>query len=348
MKNVRHTIFVLSTIMVVAGAISVTFYYKCDIGKLKMTLQTARWGFAPLAILVGLLVYPVKALRWRIILGPTQKVHYRTLLAAIMIGFMANCIISRLGELIRAAVMSIKGEMRTSTAIASIALERIFDIATVVLFLVLGLQWLEPSSVRSEQGRHWMSVLRDFRFPAAAGLAFAVAFLVLLRLYPQWMTGVLARFIRPLPHKIRGKVEGFLSAFLAGLDTLRSWRQVAAILFLSLVHWGIQVLFFLLAGYCFPDMAITVPGALLVFAITAIGVAGLPLPGYIGIYQAAVLGAGALIARGSEDAWFGYSWLAWALNIPFVVLVGFIFLWKENLSLGQIRKQTDVSKATTA
>jgi len=33
-------------------------------------------------------------------------------------------------------------------------------------------------------------------------------------------------------------------------------------------------------------------------------------------------------------------------RIPFVVLVGFIFLWKENLSLGQIRRQADAAKAT--
>jgi uncharacterized protein (TIRG00374 family) len=346
MKNIRHLIFVIVTMLVVAGAIAVTFYYKCDVGKLKATLQTARWVFAPLAILVGLLVYPVKALRWRIILGPDQNVRYRTLLSAIMIGFMANCIVSRFGELIRAAVMSIKGEMRTSSAIASIALERVFDMATVILFLVLALQWLEPSAVRGEAGRHWMSLLRGARFPFGIMLGVAIAFLVLLRLYPRWMTGVLAWFVRLLPQKFGRKVEGFLSTFLAGLDTLRSGRQVVAILFLSLVHWGIQVLFFLLAGYCFPAMAMTVPGALLVFAITAIGVAGLPLPGYIGIYQAAILGAAALIARGSEDAWFGYSWLSWMLNIPFVVLVGFIFLWKENLSLSQIRKQADTSKAT--
>jgi hypothetical protein len=348
MKSARHAVFVVTIMLIVVGVIAVTFYYKCNVARLKVTLQTARWGYAPLAILAGLLVYPVKALRWRIILGPAQKAHYRALLSAIMIGFMANCIISRLGELIRAVVLSMKGETRTATAIASIALERIFDVATVALFLVLALQWLEPSTVRGAAGQHWMGVLRDARFPAATGLVLTAAFLVLLRLYPHWMMGVLARFMRLLPNNARGKVEGFLSAFLLGLDTLRTWRQVAAILILSVVHWGIQVFFFLLAGYCFPDMAITLPGALLVFVLTAVGVAALPAPGYIAIYQVAILAAAALIARGSEDAWFGYSWLAWFLNIPAVVLAGFFFLWKENLSFSQIRTQANASEETTA
>ena len=278
MKNDRHTIFVIASMAVVVGALAVTFYYKGNLQALKAALQTARWGFAPLAVLAGLLVYPVKAARWRVILGPGQSARYRTLLSAVMIGFMANCIISRLGELIRAAVMSIKGEMRTSTALASIALERAFDLATVGLFLILALAWLEPSSGRSASGQYWMDKLAGERFHLAVVLALAIAFLVLLRLYPRRMTGLLARFTRLLPGRFRERVEVFLQTFLLGLDTLRTWRQVAAILVLSLVHWGLQVLFFLLAGYCFPDLGMTLPVALLMFAASAIGVAVLPFP----------------------------------------------------------------------
>jgi uncharacterized protein (TIRG00374 family) len=350
MKNARHTVLVLLTIVVVVGAMAVTFHYKGNWHDLKLALQTAHWGYAPLAVLAGLLVYPVKALRWTLILGRNQNARYRTLLSAVMIGFMANCIVSRLGELIRAAVMSMKGELRTSTALASIALERVFDICTVVVFLILALQWLGPSSI-SAANAETVRRLTGAKVFLGLVLAATVAFLVLLRLFPQWMTRLLERFVRMLPRRVRDRIEEFLQTFLRGLDTLRSWRQVAAILALSAVHWGLQVLFFLLAGYCFPHMAITVPVALLIFAVVAFGVAGLPLPGYIGIYQIAVLAAGAIVGMQNQEqqaAWVGYSWLSWALNIPFVILVGFIFLWKENLSLSGIRKQADLPTETTA
>ena len=348
MKNARHTVLVLLTIAVVIGAMAVTFHYKGNWHDLKMALQTAQWGYAPLAVLAGLLVYPVKAFRWKVILGREQTARYRPLLSAVMIGFMANCIVSRLGELIRAAVISIKGELRTSTALASIALERVFDVCTVVVFLILALQWLGPSSM-SAANAETLKRLTDAKLFLGAILAAAVAFLVMLRLLPHWMTGLLERCLRVLPRRVRDRIGGFLQTFLRGLDTLRSWRQVAAILALSVVHWSLQVLFFLLVGYCFPHMEMSVPVALLIFAVVAFGVAGLPLPGYIGIYQFAVLAAGAIIGMQNPEqqaAWVGYSWLSWALNIPFVILVGFIFLWKENLSLGQIRKQADASKAT--
>jgi hypothetical protein len=181
---------------------------------------------------------------------------------------------------------------------------------------------------------------------AAILLGVAIAFLVLLRLCQKWMTAALARFIRLLPKRISGKIESFLTTFLLGLDTLRTWRQVAAIFVLSLVHWGVQVLFFLLAGWCFPEMAMTLPVALLVFAIVGFAVAAAPTPGYIGSYQVGVLLVGAVVwSKDQRAAWEAYSWLAWLLNIPFVILVGFIFLWKENLSFRQLRTQADASEA---
>lgn len=349
MKSTRHTLLVVITMAVVIGALGLTFYYKGNLQGMKTAVQTAHWGYAPLAILAGLLVYPVKAWRWQILIGPGQPVRYRSLLSAVMIGFMANCIVSRLGELIRAAVISLKGEMRTSAALASIALERIFDMLTVALFLILALRWLQPAAVAEGDASRIRTMLSHAQLPLAVALGAGILFLALLRVYPQGMTALLARCTRLLPRRIRGKVEGFLATFLGGLDTLRSWTQVAAVLVLSLVHWGLQVAFFLLAAYCFPDMPHTVPVALLIFAVVAFGVAGLPLPGYIGIYQLAVLGAGAVIGMPTQpqkDAWTSYSWLSWALNIPFVILVGFIFLWKEKLSFSQIRKETGERPAT--
>lgn len=348
MRNARRVIVVLLTVIVVVGAMAVTFFYKGNWRDLITAFRTAQWGYAPFAVLAGLLVYPVKALRWRLILGENRSASYRALLSSIMIGFMANCIISRLGELIRAAVLAMKGEVKTSTALASIALERIFDICTVVVFLILALQWLEPSS--ADAGAETLNHLARAKFMLTATLAAAIAFLVMLRLCPHWMTGIVGRCARMLPRRIGDRAEGFLKTFLDGLDTLRSWRQVTAILALSLVHWTLQVLFFLLVGYCFPNMGMTLPVALLIFAVVAFGVAGLPLPGYIGIYQFAVLAAGGIVGMQTPErfaAWVGYSWLSWALNIPFVILVGFIFLWKENLTFGQITRQTAPARNST-
>ena len=80
----------------------------------------------------------------------------------------------------------------------------------------------------------------------------------------------------------------------------------------------------------------TLPGAMLVFTITALGVAALPLPGYLGVFQAAVLAATAILSM-PRAASFNYALLSWAVNVPPIILLGFVFLWAEGLTLREIR-----------
>lgn len=307
-------------------------------GELFLAFRSAKWAYAPLAILMGLLVFPIKAIRWGLILGPDQKVPFRSLLAAIFIGFMANCIFSRVGEVIRAVVLRLKGEMRTSSALASIALERVFDICTVLLFLIVGLMTLNPSG--SAESARWQAHFRQSGVAMFAMLIIAVFFLVMLRLYPDKTIRFVLKFTRWLPKRIRGKFEEVLTTFLKGMNTIHTPRQFAAVAGLSVVHWFVQVLFFLAAGLCFPAIQMDLSIALLVFAVTALGVGAVPLPGYVGIYQAGVMVVAVLVGASGQaqnSAWVSYSWLSWSLNIPVIIIAGFYFLWRDDLSLKGLR-----------
>ena len=104
----------------------------------------------------------------------------------------------------------------------------------------------------------------------------------------------------------------------------------------KLMHFLLQVLYFLFVAYCFPSLEMSLPGAMLVFAVTALGVAALPLPGYLGVYQAAVLAATAILSK-PGPASFNYAWLSWATNVPPIILFGFVFLWAEGLTLRELR-----------
>jgi len=61
-----------------------------------------------------------------------------------------------------------------------------------------------------------------------------------------------------------------------------------------------------------------------------------PLPGYLGIYQNSVLAATTILALPSAVS-LSFALLSWALNVPVIIIVGFIFLWSEGLTLGQLR-----------
>ncbi len=332
--------FRIIVLIVATGAIIgllAWFFRGEDPRELAEAFRTARWRFLPIALVMGMLVFPVKALRWRLLLGSDNKIKILSLLSAIMIGFMANCIISRVGELVRAAVLGAKRETRTSIALASIALERIFDMCTVILFLVIALLWLRPAA--SGEGATHLAALRKWGAILAIILALGIVFLALLRTMPKRTTKLVLRCVDWLPRRLRERVRTFLESFLAGLNTIRSARQAALILLISIFHWLLQVLYFLFIGYCFPDLGLALPGAMLVFVATALGVAALPLPGYLGIFQGGVLAAAAImgVLHAERTAWISYSWASWALSVLPVILVGFLFLWAEGLSLKELR-----------
>ena len=336
MKRYQRIVALLLTLGLVIGLLAWSLH-DVPAGEVLAAFGGARWQFFPLAVLTALLVFVVKAYRWRFILGEASRASLRTLFSAIMIGFMVNCIFSRVGEVVRAAVLGVKRETRTATAFASIALERIFDLASVCLFLVVALLWLPTAdstkAVESLASVRWAGV--------ALGLLFAagVLFLVLLRLKSEGTIRLALFCVSWLPGRLRPHVEGFLESFLKGLNTLRSVRQVLWLMALSLVHWMLQTLYFLFIGYCFPGLGLALSGAMLIFAISALGVAALPTPGYLGVYQGAIIMAGKIMAVPASDAalFSSYTWLCWAGNIPPIILVGFVFLWVEGLKLSELR-----------
>ena len=331
----RILVLVLMTAAIVALLVW-SFLHAEDVNMsdLAEAFRNARWGYLPLAFCMGMMVFPLKALRWKLLIAPLKKVRFRSLLSAIMIGFMVNCIFSRVGELVRAGVLGVKQEVRTATALATIALERIFDMCIVVLFLMIALLSVQPAA--SAEGARNLATVRTTGAFVVVGFVLAVGFLVLLKLRPKPMTRWVMLCVCWLPSRLKTHVENFLKSFLNGLNAIQSIQQVLAVFVLSVIHWLFMILYFYFVGYCFPGLGMTFVGAILIFTITALGVAAFPLPGYLVVFQGSVLVAAALLSLPSVES-ISYAWLAWAANVPPIILIGFIFLWAEGLSLGELR-----------
>src|SRR5207244_10042201 len=91
-----------------------------------------------LAFVLATLTFPIRLIRWRVILRDKDEAPLPPgpLWHAVAIGFMANNILpARAGEFARAYVASRQVPVRFTTALASIAWERVFD-ALVLLGLV--------------------------------------------------------------------------------------------------------------------------------------------------------------------------------------------------------------------
>src|SRR5437773_2373723 len=93
------------------------------------------------AVIVGNMIFPLRAIRWRPILDPIAPgLPYGKLWRATAVGMMANNILpARAGELVRAFVLSRETTVPFSAAFASLVVDRVFDAVIVLLLVVVAM-----------------------------------------------------------------------------------------------------------------------------------------------------------------------------------------------------------------
>ena len=116
-------------------------------------LSANYWALLPALVLYFIGVW-VRALRWRILLRPLlPKLTLRRTFEVEVIGYMANNVLpARIGELVRAYVLSLREGVRKTATLATILVERIFDGITMLGFAAAVVLWVvlrEPDALQT-------------------------------------------------------------------------------------------------------------------------------------------------------------------------------------------------------
>lgn len=277
-----------------------------------------------LSTVAATLIFPIRALRWRVILEPVAPdIPFGPLWRATAIGMMINNVLpARAGELARAYALTREvPRIPFSTSVASLVVDRLFD---AVVLLALGLVALMDPAFPSNATIAGQP-LADW---ARGGIAFTaglLAIVYLLVFFPRALIVTFEIFSRRISPRIeeRGKVA--LQRFSDGLSVMRSPRRFVLVFGWTLVHWLVSGLGtwlgFLAVGIDLPFSA-----ALFVQTVTAFGVALPSAPGFFGVFEAiavitlAVYGVSAALAM----SWaIGYHILTF---IPITIIGGIYFV----------------------
>src|SRR5215470_6053637 len=122
------------------------FFRGADIGATRDAILGASPGWLAASVLVGLLTFFLRAVRWIWILRPVGRVGVGPAFAATAAGFAANNLPGKVGEVLRPYLLSRSEKLPFSPLLASIVLERVFDGATVIFFFVVALWTGLPGS----------------------------------------------------------------------------------------------------------------------------------------------------------------------------------------------------------
>src|SRR5262249_50566031 len=118
-----------------------------------------------LAACLMVLTYLVRSLRWRALLAGMAAPTWLALVRATAIGFTALLLLGRAGELIvRPAALSLKEPVKPSASYATVLIERVFDMVTVVIFFALNMAFFQFS-------RNEPVAVENFRMIRIAGIS---------------------------------------------------------------------------------------------------------------------------------------------------------------------------------
>jgi uncharacterized protein (TIRG00374 family) len=276
--------------LVVAAALMLWALRGVHLEEVLRRIQDARVGPLLLAVVVATLTFPIRLIRWLLLLRrddggplPAGPVWH-----AVAIGFMANNLLPfRAGELVRLLAVTRLAGVRASAALSSIAVERIFDGLTVVALLSVALL---ASDLPADVAVGGVSVSQVARAGGAMGLA-ALAAAALVVAFPLAAEGVIRRILPAgrFTERLIGMIEGLRQ----GLSALRSPARLAGVILWSLVLWLVNGWAFQI-GFAAFDIPVDFTGALLLQGILVFGISVQLTPGFVGQFEAAIVAALAL------------------------------------------------------
>ncbi|HEY2388974.1 MAG TPA: lysylphosphatidylglycerol synthase transmembrane domain-containing protein [Candidatus Binatia bacterium] len=283
------------------------------------------WYVVPL-MLVSAYSVLVRSQRWQLLLHPLGHVPLLPLFSATSIGFFCNMVLPlRIGEVVRPVLLARRAGLPTTSVLGSVLLERLLDMVTILLLLG-SVIFMVPVSDTIRRG--------GIAFLVLAVVAMSLV-LALQRRAPVALRIVSAGF-RLLPARVRERADAALHGFIDGLQALGHGTVLVRIAALSLWVWlviaAVYGIGFVACGLPVP----TVSGSLALVTIVAGAVSAPSAPGFIGTFQAGCIVALALFGIDRADA-VPYSFIVWAVQWLSQIVLGVVFLLRENISFRDIR-----------
>ena len=313
------------------------------------------WILPSLGLII--LSFVLRVIRWQIILAPTKKINFWVGFHPVMIAFAINCILpGRVGELARPAILLKREKIRFSTGLATIAMERVFDIGLIIGLFLVTYPWIELDASMSMQVGS-TSLDQSTLKTIVRGLFQLGIILIagMLLVSFKWSRTRLIQLIIESPKLLfflsdrhREKIQlnlcnpvvRLLENFAAGFATIQSPLQILLCLALSILIWFIAALSYYVFSLGCPGITLSFPEMVAVMVIICIFIALPSVPGYWGIWEAG--GILAMMAFGiSQTSAAGFTLANHALQVLPVVVLGFVSAFVTGINLFQSVTKSD-------
>lgn len=276
------------------------------------------WLVIP-AVILGIASHWVRATRWKLLMKP-MGYNPATLntFFAVMIGYLVNLGVPRLGEVTRCGVLAQYEKIPADKLVGTMIAERAVDMLCLLLLIALTIltqlellgTYVNKWFFQPMQDKLTQADGKQLLLLAAAAIAGVLLLLWLLRRFARSKAAV------TLKNLARGVVEGILS-----IGKMKNkWQFIIQ----TIIIWGCYLSQVYIGFYCLQETShLGISTALAVLMIGSLGM--IATPGGIGAYPPLVQQT--LELYGIRYAiGFALGWIIWAAQTILVILVGFFSL----------------------
>lgn len=287
--------------------------------QIKSALARARhWLILPVVVLL-LLSHYSRALRWKILMEPMgyRPSTFNTF-ATVMIGYLVNAGVPRLGEVVKCTLLSRYEKVRADRLVGTIVMERAVDLVSLIIAFILALifQGHVIGDYVSQSFGQFFTDRSGHASMRKIGITVGGLVLFFFLLYY-----VLKRFghIDAI-----GKVKNVVGGILHGLTSIRFIKHKGLFLFHSVLIWVLYLASTTIGIYALHETApLGLGGGLTTLAVGSVGM--VLTPGGIGAYPLLVAKLIGLYGLEEETIGTALGWLLWSVQYLIVIAAGILF-----------------------
>lgn len=292
-----------------------------DKASIKEAFTQANYFWILLSMFLSFLSHLVRAMRWRLLIQPLGfNPKISNTFFAVMVGYLANFALPRLGEVSRCGILTKYEKIPFTEAFGTVIAERAIDLLCLILifFATLFFQFeqlwgLTNEKIVSPLSVKFSALMQSNLFVPVLAVVITVI-IILIFVFRKKSSGGFFK-----------KIKDVALGFWEGLKSVKNIKRPILFVFHTVLIWVLYTSLLYVGFLCFKETShLGMDAALAIMLFGSLGI--IFVPGGTGAYQALVTETLTSVFKISFTFAFAFSWLIWTSQFILILLLGAISL----------------------